>query len=106
VGGRRVRRHALHHTVGVGFVGARLRFTGVLLNISTNGMLVRCAVEVEPGTMMRAGIEVGTETLRVEVVARRTIPGKGVGFEFTQMSHRDRQKLHLLLAQLAKSFSK
>jgi len=106
MGGRKVRRHALDHTVGVGLVGAGFRFTGVLLDISTTGMLVRCAAQVEPGTIMRAGIEMGTEVLRVGVEARRTTPGEGVGFKFNQMGSRDRQKLQLLLAQLAKSFSK
>jgi len=100
--GRKARRYRPDHAVTVGFVGTGHRFTGVLINISESGMMVKCAEDVEPGTMLRAGIEMGQETFRAVVIARRTVPETGIGFEFQTMSPRDRQKLHLLLARIPK----
>ena len=102
MGGRKQKRHRLDQIVPVGFVGAGLRFAGVLINISTTGMLVKCAVKIEPGAMLRAGIEMGTEVIRTAVVARRCVEGVGVGFQFLGMSPRDNQKLHILLMRISK----
>jgi hypothetical protein len=103
VAGRKERRYRLNHVVPVGFIGAGHRFTGNLINISSSGMLAKCTQDIEPGTALRAGIEVGNETFRAVVAARRRVPQTGIGFEFQNMSMRDRQKLRLLLMRIARS---
>ena len=62
--GRKQKRYRLDHIVPVGFVGAGHRFVGDLLNISATGMLVKCAVDVRPGAVLRAGIETNNEMIR------------------------------------------
>lgn len=102
MGGRKQKRYRLDRIVPVGFIGAGLRFAGVLINISPTGMLVKCDVKVEAGAMLRAGIEMGTEVIRAAVVAKRCVEGVGVGFEFLSMGPSDNQKLHHLLMRIAK----
>ena len=73
----------------------------MLVDISTTGLLVRCEQPVESGTVLRVGIDVGQETFRGTVVARRQVPGIGVALEFQSMGLRDRPKLHALLKRVS-----
>lgn len=91
--------------VSVGFVGANVRFTGKLVDISLSGTLIRCSKNVEPGTMGRLGFEVGDEMFRVVAVVRRRVAGVGIAFSFQQMSQSDRQVLRRLLFRLSRQSS-
>lgn len=89
----------------MGFLGAGVRLTGELVDISTSGILIRCSHNIELGTVGRMAIPVGYETSRVVAVAKRHIPGVGVAFEFSHMSPHDRELLRRLLRRLSISSS-
>lgn len=88
-------------TIPVAIQGAGLRFTGDLVDISLNGMLVHCSETLEAGTPGRVAISVGPDTFRSAVVVRRQVQGVSLGIEFSRMSARDRTLLQLLLMRLS-----
>jgi PilZ domain-containing protein len=84
--------------ISVGFLGAGTRFTADLVDLSTSGCLLRCPEDqVEIGTAGRLGIQVGYETMRVAVTAKRVVPGVGIAFEFSHMYPHDRELLRRLI---------
>jgi hypothetical protein len=96
--GRRSKRFRATTKIPVGFIGAGTRFTADLYDISTSGCLVRCPHDqVAVGEAGRLGIHVGYETMRVAVIAKRCIPGLGIGFEFSHMYPHDRELLRRLI---------
>ncbi len=101
---RRARRVKPATLITIGFIGSGIRTTGKLVNVSMTGMLVRCAEQLEAGAVVRLGIEMGHETIRIAATARRSAPGVGTAFEFTQMSHRDRALLRRLILGLEKQW--
>lgn len=98
---RRGKRFRTTTKIPVGFIGAGTRFTADLIDISTTGCLLRCPEDVEPGAVGRLGIQVGYETMRVAAVAKRSVPGVGMGFEFSHMYPRDRELLRRLIMWIA-----
>ncbi len=98
--GRKSKRIKLAVRVSVGFLGARVHFTGELVTVSANGLLVRSSEKLEPGTMGRLGIDVGSETFRAIGIVRSLVPGDGIGFQFVQMSQHSRELLHRLMLRL------
>jgi hypothetical protein len=78
-----------------------MRFTGDLVDISTNGLLMRCPEDLPLGTVGRVAIPVGYETCRTVAVAARRLPGVGVAFEFSHMTPRDRELLQRLLLRIS-----
>jgi c-di-GMP-binding flagellar brake protein YcgR len=101
--GRRTKRIRATQRITIGFLGANLRFTGDVVDLSSTGVLVRTSHALEPGTMGRIGIDVGNETLRAIVRVRRNVPSIGIAFEFMEMALRDRGLLHRLLLRLQRS---
>jgi hypothetical protein len=91
--------------VTAGFLGLNVHLTGDVVDLSESGVLVRCSQSFELETVGRLGIERGADTFRTVAVARRRVPGVGVAFRFTQMSPRDRERLHRLLFDLGKDLS-
>lgn len=84
--------------ISVGFLGPGTRFTADLVDISTSGCLLRCPEDQVPvGEPGRLGIQVGYETMRVAVTAKRIVPGVGVAFEFSHMYPHDRELLRRLI---------
>jgi PilZ domain len=95
---RRVKRFRTTGKVPAAFIGPGARCTAELRDISTNGcLLVVPNAQVTVGTFARLGIQVGHETLRAGAVAKRVVPGLGVGFEFSQMYPNDRDLLNRLI---------
>jgi hypothetical protein len=74
------------------------------VDLSLTGVLVRCAEQLEPGTAVRMGVEMGHETIRLAATAKRCVPGVGTAFAFTQMSHRDRSLLRRLILRIEKQW--
>ena len=95
---RRGKRFRATTKIAVGFIGPGTRFTADLFDISTSGCSVRCADDqVAIGEPGRIGIQIGYETMRVAVMAKRVIPGVGIAFEFSHMNPHDRELLRRLL---------
>lgn len=94
---RRGKRFRATTKIPVGFVGAGVRFSADLIDISTSGCLLRYSKVMEPGELGRLGIQVGHETLRAAAEVKRTIPGVGVAFEFKHMYPHDRELLRHLI---------
>lgn len=88
--------------VPIGFLGTGTHFVGYLIDLSTTGVLIRCAENLEVGTAGRLGIPVGSETARIGAVVRRLIPGVGIALEFSHMGPHDRELVRRLLLRLAK----
>lgn len=96
--GRRGKRIRVTTKIPVGFIGAGTRFTADLIDVSTSGCLLRCPEDqVEMGASGRLGIQVGYEIMRVAALAKRVVPGLGIGFEFTHMYPHDRELLRRLI---------
>ncbi len=95
---RRGKRFRATTKIPVGFIGAAIRFAADLYEVSTSGCLLRCPEnQVAVGDAGRLGIQIGLETLRVAVVAKRAVPGLGIAFEFTHMSPHERELLRRLV---------
>jgi PilZ domain len=100
--GRRVKRFRATSKLPAAFVGPGTRCTAELHDISANGcLLLLPSDQVKIGTFGRLGIQVGHETVRAGAVAKRVVPGLGVGFEFSQMLPNDRDLLRRLIASIS-----
>lgn len=97
---RKATRFAAKVEAFVGILGVGLRLTGLIVDLSMTGVLMKTSTSLEPGMNVRLGIEMGTDTFRTVAVVRRRVPGAGIAFEFAQMTQRDRQ----LLGRLIQSF--
>ncbi|HLY63748.1 MAG TPA: PilZ domain-containing protein [Terriglobia bacterium] len=102
---RRARRLKPKQKITIGFIGSGIRSTGVILDLSMRGALVKCVEEFTPGNVVKLGIEMAHETIRIAAIARRTIPDVGTGFEFTQMGRNDRALLRRLILRIEKSLA-
>ncbi len=100
--GRRAKRVKATRKVVVGFLGAGVRFSGYLIDISSNGLMVRSSENLRVGDIGRLGIDMGHATIRIVAVVRRVVPGVGVAFEFSTMGPRDREMLQRLLMRLSR----
>jgi hypothetical protein len=68
--------------------------------------MLRCPEDqVELGGAGRLGITIGYETMRVAVVAKRILPGVGIGFEFSHMYPHDRELLRRLIMWIGSGLS-
>lgn len=83
------------------FLGSRMRFSGDLVDLSTTGLLMRCAETPDTGTVGRLAIAIGHETSRVVATVRRVVAGVGIALEFSHMNPRDRELLRRLILRLA-----
>jgi hypothetical protein len=102
---RRARRLKPRSKISIGFIGSGVRSLGIILDLSMRGALIKCAEEFKPGDVVKLGIEMAHETIRIAAVARRVIPDVGTGFEFTQMGRNDRSLLRRLIMRIEKSLA-
>lgn len=100
--GRRSKRVKAVRKLTVSFVGAGVRLTGDLVDLSETGLLIRCSENLPLDTMGRLGIEIAPETFRTVAVVKRYASGVGIALQFTQMSPHDRELLHRLLLRVGK----
>jgi hypothetical protein len=56
---------------------------------------------MQPGTVLRVGIEVGHEIFRAAAVVRHSEAGEGFAVEFIQMTSNDRALLRRLYLRLS-----
>ena len=98
--GKRAERIKPERQITAGFLGPGVHFTGYVVDLSETGVLVHCAQEIQPNTIGRLGIDVGSDVLRTIAVVRRKVPGIGLAFEISHMSPRNRDLLHRLLFRL------
>ena len=99
---RRARRIKPRTKIAIGFIGSGVRSTGTVVDLSMKGALIHCSDTFKPGDVVKLGIEMGHETMRIAATARRIIPGVGTGFEFTQMGRNDRALLRRLILRIEK----
>lgn len=99
---RRARRIKPRTKIAIGFIGSGARSIGTIVDISMKGALIQCSEQFKPGDVVRLGVEMGHETMRIAAIARRVLPGVGTGFEFTQMGRNDRSLLRRLILQIEK----
>ncbi len=99
---RRARRIRPRTRIEIGFIGSGVRSIGTIVDISMKGALIHCKEAFKPGDVVKLGIEMAHETMRIAATARRSIPGVGTGFEFTQMGRNDRSLLRRLILRIEK----
>jgi hypothetical protein len=99
---RRARRIKPRIKISIGFIGSGVRSVGVIVDISMKGSLIHCPDPFRPGDVVKLGVEMGHETMRIAPTARRVLPGVGTGFEFTQMGRNDRALLRRLILRIEK----
>jgi hypothetical protein len=99
---RRARRIRPRTKIAIGFIGSGVRSIGTIVDISMKGALIHCPDPFKAGDVVKLGIEMGHETMRIAATARRVIPGVGTGFEFTQMGRNDRALLRRLILRIEK----
>jgi hypothetical protein len=99
---RRARRIRPRTKVSIGIIGGGFRSIGTIVDISMKGALVQCSEQFKPGDVVKMGIEMGQETVRLTGAARRVVPGVGTGFEFTSMGRNDRALLRRLILKVEK----
>ncbi len=87
--------------IPVGFLGAGHSLTGNLVTLSPYGLFARTKCDVQPGTLLRVGIEVGHEIFRALAAVKHSEAGKGFAVEFIQMSSNDRALLRRLYTRLS-----
>ena len=98
--GREAKRVQAVQSIPIGILGGDTYFTAQLVDISSTGMLVRCAEDIPTGTVGGIGNSMAAETPRDVGVVRRRIDGIGLALEFVQMTHRDRALLNRLILPL------
>jgi hypothetical protein len=89
-------------TISIAFIGGGFRAVGTVIDLSIRGVLVECREKFKRGDMVRLGIEMKHETMRIAATVRRNIPDVGTAFEFTQMGRNDRSLLRRLIFQIEK----
>ena len=95
---RRGKRFRVTGKISAAFIGSQSHFTADLHDISSNGcMLLLPSGQLKIGTPGQLGIQVGHEMLRATAVAKRIVPGLGVGLEFSQMDPHDHELLRRLI---------
>src|SRR5258708_513190 len=99
---RRARRVRPTEPIIVAFIGSGIRSAGKVADLSMTGVLVRCSEPFAVGTVVRMGIGMGQETIRMVATAKRYVQNVGTAFEFTQMAHRDRSVLRRLILRIEK----
>ncbi len=100
--GRGARRLKPRTKIAIGFIGSGVRSIGTIVNISMKGALIHCGENFKPGDVVKLGIEMGHETMRIAASVRQVIPGVGTGIEFTQMGRNDRVLLRRLILRIEK----
>ncbi len=101
---RRAKRVKPTTVIRIGAIGGGFRLVGTVVDLSMTGVLVRCSEQVEVGASVRLGIEVRSDTIRMAGIAKRSVPGVGMAFEFNQMGNRDRSLLRRLILRLEKQW--
>ena len=99
--GRVLDRHRATTAIPAVFIGAKGQLAGEIVDISLNGVLVRCSGHLEPGTVGKLGFASGNDTFRASASVRRVVPGVGLAFKFLNMTPVDRQTLHKLVLRLS-----
>ena len=99
--GRRAKRFDLAQVIPVAVEAGARRFLGVVMDISSTGVLVRCDDLLPTGAIAQLAIGKDRESVRTLAVVRRVVPGIGLGFEFRNMSITNRDFLNRLLRHLS-----
>ena len=101
--GRRAKRFEIGSLIPVAVESGARRFLGVALDISSNGVLVRCDEVLRAGAIAALAIGSGRDAVRSLAVARRAVEGVGLSFEFRNVSMTDHDLLNRLLLRLSRA---
>ena len=86
-------------TIDVGFVGADVKFTAPLIDLSPFGLSVKTSREVKPGAIFKVGVRSGSDYFRAAAIVRALIPG-GFAVEFLSMNPTDRDLMRRHYARM------
>ncbi len=97
---RRYHRAELPKGLWVAWQGSGQRFVSRVSNLSLGGVFIPTPEPPPVGTVVKLFFEVPGGEARARAVVRRTLPGRGMGVEFTNMGYQDRARLQQLLKEL------
>ena len=93
-------RHHIRDKFQAGFSSSSLRIGGEIHVISWRGLFLRTNQATVVGTVGYFGAKIPNGFFRANVVIRSVDPGRGIGFEFINMSSVDRNILQVFCGSL------
>ena len=93
-------RHHIRDKFQAGFSSSSLRIGGEIHVISWRGLFLRTNQATVVGTIGYFGAKIPNGFFRANVVIRSVDPGRGIGFEFINMSSVDRNILQVFCGSL------
>ena len=97
---RKYPRIDLPKGIAVGWRGGGKFGTSNINSVSLGGVFIVTPDPVGAGSMLALIFDVPAGEVRARAIVKRSIPGKGMGVQFINMSPEDRGRLFLLLSRL------
>ena len=88
--------------IAVGWRGGGKFGTSNINSVSLGGVFIVTSDPAGAGSLLALIFDVPAGEVRARAVVKRSIPGKGMGVQFINMSPEDRGRLYLLLSRLMK----
>jgi hypothetical protein len=99
---RKYPRIELPKGIAVGWRGGGKFGTSEIHSVSLGGLFISTSDPAGVGSTLALIFDVPAGEVRARAIVRRSIPGKGMGVQFINMSQEDRGRLYLLLSRLLK----
>jgi len=97
---RKYPRIDLPKGIAVGWRGGGKLGTSNINSVSLGGVFIVTPDPAGAGSMLALIFDVPAGEVRARAIVKRSIPGKGMGVQFINMSPEDRGRLFLLLSRL------
>jgi hypothetical protein len=97
---RRFPRITLPKGMLISWHGGDLQLFSRVKTLGMGGLFITATEPPPIGTKLRLVFEVPGGSVRAEAIVRNTIPGQGIGVEFTRMALKDKLLLQRLLNRL------
>ena len=99
---RKYPRIELPKGLAVGWRGGGKFGTSTINSVSLGGVFIATSDPAAAGSMLGLIFDVPSGEVRARAIVKRSLPGKGMGVQFLNMSPEDRGRLYLLLSRLMK----
>ena len=99
---RKYPRIELPNGLAVGWRGGGKFGTSTINSVSLGGVFIATSDPAAAGSMLGLIFDVPSGEVRARAIVKRSLPGKGMGVQFLNMSPEDRGRMYLLLSRLMK----
>jgi hypothetical protein len=97
---RRYKRIELPRGMAVAWQESSRQAVARIKSLSLSGLFISAADPSPVGTTLKLVFEVPGGHVRARAIVRSSLPGTGMGIEFTAMNYEDRGRLAILLKRL------